>query len=209
MIKFRKLESDTDLLYFAKRYKIRSRGGIISLAYLKSSHVYALENNNSEILGGFILNNSSEKRLLSYIPKTEKENVSELNLDSKEVMEITCIWIEKGTFSSHFQRLQFYYNIIRESASYKEAKYCIGGSQDPKLMHIQMSGFEKVVWEGMATTQKSSHYQWIYISRQRPLVKRVVVGAVRISNYFISRNARQLKLGLMSAFRRSLQLKGQ
>ncbi|MBT4761126.1 MAG: isoprenylcysteine carboxylmethyltransferase family protein [Bdellovibrionaceae bacterium] len=157
----KQISSENELLEFAHRF--HSIGGVkIDTTYLKNAKTYGIyRRGNHSLVAGYIINSSQELRYLKLIPKEELARLPFIQNNVGNFSEITCIWrMEK--FSKH-DNFYFYLHSMMD-AFFAGKKYIIGGTNNLKILKIQMLPLSRLIWHG--TKRNADYPVWIYTEQR-------------------------------------------
>lgn len=139
MSEMQKLNTTTELIKFIELYKSKN-GENVSIQYLAQCEaVKVLTNVNGDWIAGYCVNAQSDFRYLNVLDDYSKKVVlRDKNIQENDLVEITCIWMNREVLKDDFTRLNVYFSSLRDALSTNKV-IIIGGS---KIMSV-WKNFEK------------------------------------------------------------------
>lgn len=158
-LRFRRTRLEAELQLFSERYAATS-GYRVSLAYLSRVDVFVIML-GSQVVGGFVVNQSAPFRTLGVIDDVARAPVEAL-VDADHTAEVACVWLEprvRGRVVSAQLWIGLMWQLGRQPR-----RYVLWTTQVDVLRRFYELAGPRVLYEGPITIDGRRDHGWVYVS---------------------------------------------
>lgn len=143
------LESKQDLNSFQEAYR-KISGLTVPLEYLAFARVTGIYC-GGKLAAGYVINYSGPYRYEMYLTEEERKDCAVFQEPIRNnVIEITCVWVNKATFCTKMLRTKVLLNILGTLMKFSERDIIVS-TFIPSLEKMFITYFPEVVYEGSTT----------------------------------------------------------
>lgn len=156
----RKLQSESELIYFVNTYNRMAKHGNYNLSDLRSMDVY-IYYSKDQAVGGYAVNQNKPIGILSDIPM-ELRHKSEIDLYSKKVTETRAIWISNRATEMH-RTIIYCWSVFH--AALTNSDYIVGAVLNRKHLRTQERAYYRLLWSGVSKPFGEPINVWVIYGR--------------------------------------------